>query len=499
MRRLFRWVLVGIGVIVIAIAGGLAWIYFSAPESNVGELDFEQELRIPPLYEGEPDGDGRVAFELELGEGTSEILPGTETETWGVNGPYLGPTLRAARGEKVTIGVHNRLPETTTTLHWHGMHLPAYADGGPHQTIEPGETWSPEWTIDQPAATLWYHPHQHRETEEHVYRGLAGMFILDDPAVPTSLPDEYGVDDIPVIIQDKRFDDDGELDSSQSIISPIGRLGDEILINGTHDPHLDVSSERVRLRLLNASTARIYNVGFADDREFQLIATDGGLLEAPEPMSRIQLSVGERAEIVAELAPGERVVLRSFGPDLGTNPFEGRFAGEDDTFDLLEIRAAEDLEPAPELPARLAPLETPDEADAVRERRFELGNREINGRQLDLARIDQVVNEGTAEIWEVENTTGTPHSFHPHDVRFRILEYAGASPPPALAGLKDTVYVPPGETVRLITEFTDYTNPDLPYVFHCHILEHEDRGMMGQFAVVEAGGEAGTPPGSHDH
>src|SRR5919106_580941 len=294
--RALKIATVAAGVAVTALGAAALIVYWGAQVSTVGELEFANELRIPPLAEPRVGADGRKVFDLELEKGVTELLPGRKTETWGANGSHLAPTLRASRGDKVMPRVSNRLGAETTTIHWHGMHLPAAADGGPHQTIAPGETWSPSWTIDQPAASLWYHPHPHPETEDQVYRGLVGMFILDDPdAAELALPREYG--------------------------------GDEILVNGTHDPHLGVSAERVRLRLLNASGARIYNIGFADDREFDLIATEGGLLEAPGAMERIQLSPGERAEIVVELEPGEEVVLRSYEPDLGTNFFAGRSAG----------------------------------------------------------------------------------------------------------------------------------------------------------------------------
>ena len=476
---------VAVGLAALATAAFLFWS--SAKTNTVGELEFANRLTIPPLLEPRLDDDGPKVFDLELGRGTSELLSGKRTETWGANGPQLAPTLRASRDDEVMPQVFNGLREETTTIHWHGMHLPAAADGGPHQTIAPGETWSPKWTIDQPATTLWYHPHPNEETEDHVYRGLVGMFILDDPqADELALPDDYGTDDIPLIIQDKKLDDDGSLDYSKGPISPIGLLGDEILVNGTHDPHLKVRDERVRLRLLNASGARAYNVGFADGRDFRLIGTDGGLLEAPQPLNRIQLTPGERAEIVAEFDPGEEVVLRSFEPDLGMNFFEGRFAGGDDSFDLLEIRAADELAPAPEFPQRLVDELPLAEDEAAEVRRFELsGQGSINGRSMDMERIDQVVAPGTTEVWEVENASGTAHNFHPHDVRFRVLKYAGGPPPPHLEGLKDTVFVPPNETVRVLIEFGDYTDPELPYMFHCHILQHEDRGMMGQYTVVE--------------
>src|SRR5919106_2907800 len=199
------------------------------------------------------------------------------------------------------------------------------------------------------------------------------MFILDDPrSRALALPDDYGVDDVPVIVQDKRLDDDGELSDAKGMIAPIGRLGDKILVNGTSDPHLAVSTTRVRLRLLNASSARTYNFGFADDREFDLIAGDGGLLEAPQRLDRVQLSPGERAEAVVEVEPGEDIVLRSFEPDLGdVDFFNQRFVGADDSFDILELRAADGLAESPPVPDTLAPQQEPAAADGARVRRFQ--------------------------------------------------------------------------------------------------------------------------------
>jgi FtsP/CotA-like multicopper oxidase with cupredoxin domain len=474
-------------IVVAGLAAAAVAVYSSADTSTVGKLGFENRLAIPPLLEARTDGDGRKVFDLALQEGNVELIPGKQTRTWGANGPHLAPTLRASRGDRVMPRVRNRLGEATTTIHWHGMHLPAVADGGPHQPIRPGETWTPEWTVDQPAATLWYHPHPHPDTEDQVYRGLVGMFILDDPeAAALALPDDYGVDDIPLLIQDKKFEDDGSLDFSKGLVSPTGLLGDEILVNGTHDPHLAVRHERVRLRLVNASGARVYNIGFADERPFELVATDGGLLPAPHATRRIQLSPGERAEIVARFEPGEEVVLRSFEPDLGTNFFDGRFSGADDTFDLLEVRAARRLADAPALPTRLAAPEPAPPGPRARIRRFELsGQGSINAQSLDMERIDEVVRAGTTETWEATNVSGQPHVFHPHDVRFRVLEYGGERPPPHLRGPKDTVYLRPHETVRLAIRFGDLTDPEHPYMFHCHVLQHEDRGMMGQFTVVE--------------
>ena len=502
-RRLLVRVLVAIlslGLLaVLAVAGLAGWVYSRADTSNVGKLSFDSQLQIPPPLEPKVAADGTKVFDLRLEPGSSHFLPGRTTPTWGVNGAYLGPTLRASRGDKVRIDVTNRLPEATT-LHWHGMHLPASDDGGPHQMIAPGATWSPSWTIDQPAATLWYHPHLHGETEDHVYRGVSGMFLLDDPrAAALPLPKRYGVDDVPVIVQDKRFQSDGKLSFGEPLASPIGRLGGDILVNGTYSPHLDVGTRLVRFRLLNASTARSYDIGFADGRTFDQIATDGGLLEAPYRTTRVPLSPGERAEIVAAFRPGERALLRSFPPELGLGSIGDRLAGGDDTFDLLQVRAAGTLRNSPPVPQRLVPRERLDPDGAAATRDIQLtGSGAINGRPMDMNRIDHVVTLGTTEVWQVSNRSGNLHNFHVHDVQFQLLEYDGMPPRPNLAGWKDTVPLPPGTSMRLIARFADYSDPSSPYMFHCHLLRHEDNGMMAQFVVVRPGQTASAPQG-HDH
>ncbi|MGH9212720.1 MAG: multicopper oxidase family protein [Acidimicrobiales bacterium] len=472
-------------IVIVGVLAVGAWMYTQARIDTTGDISFDQPLHIPPLLEPETDSTGRAVFDLQLQQGPAELLPGTETVTWGANGNYLGPTLRASRGDDIAINVTNSLPESTT-LHWHGMHLPAVADGGPHQMIPPGESWSPTWTIDQPAATLWYHPHPHGETADHVYRGVAGLFLLDDDQ-DVELPDDYGIDDIPIILQDKRFNDDGSLDLGAHFLSTVGQLGDEILVNGTHRPHLDVETDLVRLRVLNASNGRVYNLGFDDDRSFELIGTDGGLLEQPVSLRRLQVSPGERAEIVVRVDPGERTVLRSNSPELGLNFLQRRFSGGDDRFDLLELRAADTLAESPPVPRQLTATELPDPADADTTRTFELtGRSRINGQKMDMSRIDTIVAVDTTEIWEVTNRSGNPHNFHIHDVQFRVLDLDSDPPPAHLDGPKDTVFIPPGSTVRVAVRFADYTDPDVPYMYHCHILFHEDAGMMGQFTVVES-------------
>ncbi|MEU6426372.1 multicopper oxidase domain-containing protein [Microbispora sp. NPDC046973] len=450
----------------------------SASRSSQAALDFRNPLRVPPLLHPKPGKDGVRRFELSMQAGRTRILPGRQTPTWGFNGGFLGPTLRAGRGDKVQMAVHNRLPEVST-VHWHGMRLPARMDGGPHQPIEPGAVWTPHWTIDQPAATSWYHPHPHGTTAQHVYRGLAGMFILDED-LDLDLPGDYGVDDFPLILQDKRFAADGSFDGDP-LKGTFGILGDHVLVNGTYNPHLSVTTERVRFRVLNGSNARMYTLVFADKRRFHVIANDGGLLGAPVEVEAISLTPGERAEIVVAFAPGEQVVLRT--ADNGVDIGEG-------DFDLLKLVAAGTLKPAPGVPARLAPL-TPITAPAgATVRRFKLsGHDAINGRGMDMTRIDEVVPAGAVEIWEIENNVYS-HNFHIHEVAFQVLDVDGSAPPAYATGYKDTVYVPAKSVVRLAVRFGGYSDPASPYMYHCHILRHEDSGMMGQFVIVEPGTES---------
>jgi FtsP/CotA-like multicopper oxidase with cupredoxin domain len=495
--------LLGTGLLVGGAYGvNFAVVYGGRKQSNVGDLKFANPVHIPRLLEGRTDGAGRL-FELKARAGTTELLPGKKTPTWGVNGTFLGPTLRARRGDKVRVAYDNRLPEATT-LHWHGMHLPATMDGGPHQMVQPNAIWKPYWTIEQPASTLWYHPHPHEETADHVTRGIAGMFILDDEKEieeRTKLPRDYGVDDIPLIVQDRKFNDDGTMETrgastleSFAGVGGLGVLGDTILVNGTYDPHLKVTSTLVRLRLMNASNARVYNFGFTDNREFHLVAQENGLVERPVPLRRLQLAAAERAEIVVRFEPGQKTVLRSFAPDLGIAFPTERMDGGQDTFDIIELRAAQRLSKSEPLPDRLrdtpAAIEVPGDAKV---RKFRMSGTQINGKDMEMTRVDVVTAAKSVELWDVTASGDGMHTLHIHGLAFNIVRYKGKRPPAHLRGAKDTVHVPPDETVRLAVAMPRHVNADFPYMFHCHVLKHEDRGMMGQFTVVRPGTEGEAP------
>jgi len=457
-------------------------------------------LKIPQLIKGSPAAN--KVYQLGIADGTSKFLPGLSTPTCGINGAYLGPTVRARAGDRVTMRVKNDLTEPTT-LHWHGLHVPARHDGGPHQVINPDQIWDPSFEIRQNASLCWYHAHLNEQTGEQVLRGLAGLFLIDDDASDAlHLPTDYGVDDIPLVIQDRRFNADGSFEYLSNVGDiELGYRGDVILVNGTVAPHLELQRQRTRLRLLNGSNARIYSLGRADDAELVVIGTDGGLLERPVRTRRVRLGPGERIELLLDMEPARTVKLMSYPASSGGMGMMGHGMGVDnETFQIIEFRAGR-LEPAAvSIPDRLIQVPQWNPVQAARTRTFTLdmttmsmgamvgpamdGSMGINGRSMDMDRIDERVPLGSIEIWKIANMTPLTHPFHIHDVQFRVLDRDGGPPQPYEQGLKDTVLVDPGSTVRVIAEFADFADPDHPYMYHCHILEHEDAGMMGQFVVV---------------
>jgi FtsP/CotA-like multicopper oxidase with cupredoxin domain len=256
-----------------------------------------------------------------------------------------------------------------------------------------------------------------------------------------------------------------------------------------------VTTTRVRLRLLNGSNTRVYHFGFDDGRPYDVVGTDSGLLPAPVRTDRLELAPGERAEVVVAVAPGDDVVLRSFPGDLGGGFVEQRADGGDDTMDVLRLRAGADLRPSGAVPAALVPAPRAEAPAGATTRSFRFSGTSINGRDFDMGRPDAVATLGTDEVWSVEATSGL-HVFHLHDVRFRVVDVDGSAPPAVLGGWKDTLRLAPGRRYRLLVRFEDYADPEHAYMFHCHILEHEDQGMMAQVVVVPPGA---TPPTALSH
>ena len=486
---------VPVSIIVTVIAAAYIYFSFQKPAHPNQDLILQNKLAIPALAQARTEN-GEKVFDLTAGQSQVQILPGQKTAVLGFNGGYLGPTIRASTGDKIRMNVTNGLTGSTT-VHWHGMHLPAAIDGGPHQVINAGANWQPYWTIENEASTLWYHPHLMGKTGEQVYKGMAGMFIIDDQnSNSLSLPKDYGVDDLPLIIQDRKFDQNNQLvyePESSDVLGHTGMLGDKILVNGTYAPYTDVPAKQIRLRLLNGSNARRYNFGFSDNRTFEQIASDGGLLASPVARTRMTLAPGERAEIVVDLTNNTKpvtLISDAVHEDVNVLRFVRNLLGanrdENQVFKILELRQQPTTAVAVPLPQKLNTIEklTPDMA--VRTRKFVLnpGSQTINGKKMDAARVDEVVHSGDVEIWQFTNETGTYHPIHIHAVQFQILTRDGKALGPYEQGWKDTVLIPNGQTVRLIMKFPEFSDPHNPYMYHCHILEHEDMGMMAQFVVV---------------
>lgn len=443
-------------------------------------------LALPPLDEGRVEAGLRI-FDLAVVPGRAEFLAGQETATIGINAPFLGPVLRARAGDRLRLNVANGLAESAA-LHWHGLHLPAAMDGGPHQPIAPGAVWSPEFPLLQKAGTFWFHAHQHGMTGAHVWAGMAGVLrIEDEEEAALPLPRTYGADDFTLIVQDRRFDAKGQMPYAPDMHDRMaGMAGDVMLVNGQIGAHLAPDAPLVRLRIVNGSNGSIYRLHFAGGEGFHQIASDGGLLGAPVALTEATMAPGERAEFLVDLSAGAPLMLRAevFGA-------ESPFAGSSGTRDVIELRPTGGQRPAPALPARLADLPPPP-AQTGETRTFTLamtgmgmmGDFVINGARYDHGRIDFAVPLGATETWVFENRTEMLHPMHIHDVQFRILNRNGAPPDAREAGLKDVVLTRPGERVELRLSFADYGDPQTPYMMHCHILEHEDAGMMQQFTVV---------------
>jgi len=456
-------------------------------------------LPIPVLLTGDANGLGETEFNLNLQQGQQSFLTGTTTATYGVNGNYLGPTIRVSNDQKVLFNVKNDLAEDTT-IHWHGAHIPAKMDGGPHQIIKSGETWKPNFTIKQNAATLWYHPHLLGKTAEHVIKGLAGLFIIDDATSrQLAIPKNYAVDDIPLIIQDRIINSDGSmpynLTSTRDVLR--GYRGDKMLVNGVINPSFNSAAEIIRLRILNASNARAYNLGFSDNRTFYQVASDGGFLEKPVSLQRLLLAPGERAEILLDLREdlNKTLKLMSYSSEVTSVLTTSPQMSDDldrSNFDIMSFNVSRAGSNQLTLPTSLVSVQTIDKSLSSNSRDFVLKARggmggpsvTINDKAMDIARIDETIKLGDTEIWKIFNDSIMAHPFHVHDVQFQVLSRNGVAPAANELGWKDTVLVLPDERVEIISRFEDYADTETPYMYHCHILEHEDAGMMGQFLVI---------------
>ncbi len=482
---------------------------------------------------------GDVDVELALTARPDEvsILPGRPTQVWRFQGEvlqgdpgvlepvpdsYLGPTLHLQRGQRVRIHFTNQIPQESI-VHWHGLHVPAEMDGHPRYVVGPGESYVYEFTVLNRAGTYWYHPHPHGRTGPQVYAGMAGLLLVTDPE-EQALELPRGAFDIPLVLQDRIFDAQNRLIylPNGPMDAMLGFLGDRILVNGQPDASRQVSPRPYRLRLLNGSNSRIYKLGWSNGMPMTVIATDGGLLERPVQLPYVTLAPAERVELWVDfraVGPGESVVLENqpfVDPTGGMGGMMGmmgqgqfRPLPQGERYPIVAFQVGQEAEGGAPLPERLAPMERIDPAQATATRTVTLAIQPpngwtLNGRTFEMTGVaqDERVPLGATEIWEFVNQGGMgrgmmggmamlPHPMHMHGEPFQVLERQVGPEGEALwdslgegfvdGGWKDTVLVLPGQRVRVVRRFMDFTGL---FLYHCHNLEHEDMGMMRNFEVV---------------
>jgi len=440
---------------------------------------FQLPLSIPPLLQPSRVEGGGDYYEIEQRQARIEILPGKRTTIWGYQGMVPGPTIRVRQGRKAVIRHVNKL-SVPTVVHLHGGSTPADSDGFPTDVVMPGNSRTYVYPNEHAAATLWYHDHVMDHTGRNLFMGLAGLYLLEDER-EQNLPlprDQY---DVPLIIQDRRFDRDAALQYSPDPV--FGAITDTILVNGVPWPRFEVSARRHRFRILNGSNARAFLLALSSGQPFVQIATDSGLLPAPIKVKEIPLAMAERVEVIVDFS----------SYPIGAQLFLQDSTGAGESLLRFDIVRKERDDSA--VPAALAEAKNLSAQSAVRVRTlvFTRGGSKgsearwaINGREFDSDRPIAAPSFDDIEVWRILNHTFHEartilHPVHLHLVNFQILERNGKPPLPHEAGWKDTVALTTGEEVRLIARFGGYRGR---YLLHCHNLEHEDRGMMARFDVV---------------
>lgn len=476
---------------------------------------FEQPLRIPPVLTGSN-------ITIPVKEADVQILPhGDKTSMWTYGGSYPGPTIRRPAGKATKVTFVNQLPDTVgdITVHLHGGHQPSASDGQPDTQLIPTggrKTYSyPLTEAGKPVAGAFdfYHDHRMGVTNRNVWNGMQGMFIVDDPAeAKLGLPN--GAFDVPLLVSDRSLDKvhqltepfthpgDGTDTLQGKLVGPYSPPGDatvgsRILVDGTFQPYFKVAAHRYRLRLLNASGFQSYNFHLSDNTPFAQVGTGSGLLESPVLRSDILLGPAERADVVVDFSHsfGKKVVLESIAR---TDTAVGGIGTP--TAKLMQFQVTSHAQDSSRVPAHLVTL-PPVSASTVPTMTwtFSLGVDTtkgtfwaVNGRAFDPTRVDTSIPLGSTQTWLLVNMSPITHYIHLHEMDWRTVARDGRPPPAWEAGRKDTWRLDPGESVEVAAKFTDYTGS---FMLHCHMLDHEDHGMMAQFDVVKAGAkQINLPP-----
>jgi FtsP/CotA-like multicopper oxidase with cupredoxin domain len=441
----------------------------------------EDTLVTPPVLRNISTAPGTVEVNLVAGPARLALLPGHVTNAYAYNGSVPGPTLEVHEGDRVIIHFHNNLPEATT-IHWHGLHIPADMDGSPLRPIGAGKQYDYTFTIPRgTAGTYWYHPHPDVRTGYQIAMGLYGAIIVRDAndPLPTSLPEKL------LILSDNRFLPDGSPDIADprtpqgQVDGENGREGNVLLVNGQVMPVIGIrSGETQRWRVINVAAARIYRLAIPDQTMLH-VGDDGGLFERPREVKEILLANSERVELLVRgtRPPSSRTSLQTLPYDR-YDPHT-RPADWDVARDLLSLQYVDAAPlPATVLPSVMRHVSALDTSHVTARPVLVLSQGLINGRMMDMDRVDVRSRLGATEIWQIENVVTMDHPFHLHGFQFQILDRDGVPEP--YVSWKDVVNVRKHQTVRVVVRFDDFPGK---WMFHCHILDHEDHGMMGILEV----------------
>lgn len=451
-------------------------------------MPFGRPLAVPPVLSPTSSDATADYYDLNVAEADVEIIPDKLTRVIAFNGMTPGPTIRARVGRQSIVNFYNGLPATSlggvtgkTVIHLHGGHTPSADDGFPIDYVNPGANRTYTYPNNQLPSTLWYHDHTMDVTGPHVWYGMAGLYLLsDDYEESLGLPS--GEHEVPLVIQDRNFDANGQLVYTDDML---GETGNTILVNGVFQPYFNVAARKYRFRILNGSNARFYRLALSNAQSFTIIGMEGGLLPAPVTVTSITLAPAERADVVIDFSG----ITVGSGVQLNNT----LVSGASSAYGVMRFNIATTATDTSMVPSTLRPLSRLDPATATIQRNFALaggmgmmgsGMWTINGAAFDPNVVIASPRLGATEIWRFTNMgmmMGMDHPIHIHQAMFQILDINGAAPPATHAGWKDTVVVPAGGSARIIVKFTDYTGK---YVMHCHILEHEDHAMMGRFDVL---------------
>jgi FtsP/CotA-like multicopper oxidase with cupredoxin domain len=453
----------------------------AAPQ-NAAVLPEGAPLRELTRLANESQTPGLFKANLAAEPAMARFAEGLDTPILAYNGMSPGPLIEVSEGERVEINFANRIPDEASTIHWHGMAVPADQDGNPMDPVPSGTNRI--YSFDLPegsAGSYWYHPHPHGKTAEQVYRGLAGVFLVKPKVDP--IPAAYG--DTVLMFTDLRLAADGTMPDNTMVDLMNGRVGDHVLVNGQKNPVLSVSAgAKRRFRFYNATNARFLRLSF-DQVAMTIVGTDGGFLEVPVAADEILLAPAERLELIASFEKPGAARLLTLDYDRG---WMGAGRPADAGLTLLTVNVSQDeADPLPPLPQslrRIAELGAPatsrrlvfTETMTMSASGMEMGFL-INGATFDMKRVDITAKAGEVEFWEIVNKADMDHPFHVHGTQFQVIEHErdGKITKPAYRAWKDTVNVARGETVRLLLR---QDRPG-PRMYHCHILEHEQLGMMG--------------------